>query len=173
MFFWKNEDGKEIVFYTGDAQPSNPEAAYALADKALEIGQNLGADTVLTVGAYITGEVSREPRVFGTATDKELLREFEEIGVSQINEGSVTWMNGLLVGLSKLRNMKAIFISGETSGFNVDARAARAVLQVLSKKLGFPIDLTELDLRAVESDHLKSMGAKKERAQQDKRGYIG
>ena len=173
MFFWKDGGGKEVVFYTGDAQPSNPEAAYALADKALEIGQNLGADTVLTVGAYITGEVSREPRVFGTATDKELLREFEAIGVSQINEGSVTWMNGLLVGLSKLRNMKAIFISGETSGHIVDARAARAVLQVLSKKLGIPIDLTELDLKAAESDHQKSMGAKKERAERDKRGYIG
>jgi len=173
MFFWKDGGGKEVVFYTGDAQPSNPEAAYALADKALEIGQNLGADTVLTVGAYITGEVSREPRVFGTATDKELLRELEAIGVSQINEGSVTWMNGLLVGLSKLRNMKAIFISGETSGHIVDARAARAVLQVLSKKLGIPIDLTELDLKAAESDHQKSMGAKKERAERDKRGYIG
>jgi len=173
MFFWKDGGGKEIVFYTGDAQPSNPEAAYALADKALEIGQNLGADTVLTVGAYITGELSKEPRVFGAATDKELLREFEAIGVSQINEGSVTWMNGLLVGLSKLRNMKAIFISGETSGYIVDNRAARAVLQVLSKILAIPIDLTELDLKAAESDHLKSMGAKKERVEQDKRGYIG
>ena len=73
MFFWKDGNGKEVILYTGDAQPSNPEAAYALADKALEIGQTLGADIVLTVGAYITGEFSKEPKVFGTSTDKELL----------------------------------------------------------------------------------------------------
>lgn len=83
-------------------------------------------------------------------------------------------MNGLLVGLSNLRNMKALFLSGETSGYIVDASAARAVLRVLSQKLGIPIDLTELDLRAKESEHLiKSMEAKHGRAEKDETGYIG
>jgi uncharacterized protein (TIGR00162 family) len=174
MFCWMGGDGKDIVLYTGDAQPANPEAAYALADKALEIGQSLGADTVLTVGAYITGEFAGEPKVFGTGTDKELLKELEVMGVSPINEGSITWMNGLLVGLSKLRNMKGIFLSGETSGYIVDAGAARAVLRVLSKKLGIPIDLTELDLKARESERLvKSMKALKGRDEKDETGYIG
>ena len=176
MFYWKNGNGngKDILFYTGDAQPANPEAAYALADKALEIGQSLGAETVLTVGAYITGEFSGEPKVFGTGTDKELLKELEAMGVSPITEGSITWMNGLLVGLSKLRNMKAVFLSGETSGYIVDAGAARAVLRVLSKKLDIPIDLTELDLKAKESEHLlRSAEAMKGRAGKDETGYIG
>ncbi len=174
MFYSKGGNGNDILLYTGDAQPANPEAAYALADKALEIGQSLGANTVLTVGAYITGEFSSEPKVYGTGTDKELLRELETMGVLPINEGSITWMNGLLVGLSKLRDMKAVFLSGETSGYIVDAGAARAVLRVLSKKLGIPIDLTELDLKAKESDHLlKSAEAMKERAGKDETGYIG
>ncbi len=174
MFYWKNGNGKDILFYTGDAQPANPEAAYALADKALEIGQSLGADTVLTVGAYITGEFSSEPKVFGTGTDKELLKELETMGVSPIREGSITWMNGLLVGLSKLRDMKAVFLSGETSGYIVDAGAARAVLRVLSKKLGIPIALTELDLKAKEYEHLlKSAKLMKGRAEKDETGYIG
>lgn len=125
MFYWKGNNGNDIILYTGDAQPATPEAAYVLAEKALEIGQSLGVDTVLTVGAYVTGQFSGEPKVFGTGTNKELLKELEEIGVSPISEGSVTWMNGLLVGLSKLRNMKALFISAETSGYIVYASAAR------------------------------------------------
>ncbi len=174
MFFWANGNGKDLLLHTGDAQPTNPEAAYALADKALEIGQSLGADTVFAVGAYITGEFANEPKVFGTGTDKELLKELQAIGVSPISEGSITWMNGLLVGLSKLRNMKAVFLSGETSGYIVDASAARAVLRVLSQRLGIPIDLTELDLRAKESMHLiKSMEAKQGRPEKDETGYIG
>lgn len=174
MFYWKGGNGNDILFYTGDAQPDNPEAAYTLADKALEIAQSLGTDTVLTVGAYITGEFSSEPKVFATGTDKDLLKELEIMGVSPISEGSITWMNGLLVGLSKLRNMKAVFLSSETSGYIVDAGAARAVLRVLSKKLGISIDLTELDLQAKESEQLlRSAEAMKGRAGKDETGYIG
>ncbi len=174
MFSCTNGNGRDIILYTGDAQPANPEAAYALADKALEIGQSLGADTVLTVGAYITSEFPKDPRVFGTGTDKELLKELEATGVSLISEGSITWMNGLLVGLAKLRNMKAIFLSGETSGYIVDARAACTLLRVLAQKLGVQIDLTELDQRAKESEHLvKSMQAAQGRAEKDETGYIG
>ncbi len=177
MFFWKNRDGgRDIVLYTGDAQPSNPEAAYALADKALEIGQSLGADAVFTVGAYITGEFANEPRVFGTGTEKELLKELEPMGVLPIDEGSITWMNGLLVGLSKLRNLKAVFLSGETSGYIEDARAAKAVLRVLGQKLGIKIDLAELEQKAKESEPLvKSMEEmqSRARAEKDETGYIG
>jgi len=173
MFYWvSNNGGRDLVLYTGDVQPSNPEAAYALAEKALEIGQSLGAGLVLTVGAYITGEFSKEPKVFGTATDKELLKEFEGIGVTRISEGNITWMNGLLVGLSLLRNLKAIFLSGETSGYIVDAKAARAVLQVLGRKLEIPIDMSELERRATESETLvKSMKEIQDRG--DETGYIG
>jgi hypothetical protein len=177
MYFWTKEDGgRDIILYTGDAQPVNPEAAYGLADKALEIGKSLGVGTVITVGAYITGEFVSEPRVFGTGTDKELLREFKAAGVSLINEGSVTWMNGLLVGLSKLRDLKAVFLSGETSGYVADARAARAVLMSLSEKMNLKIDLGELEKKAEENEPLvKSMVEMQARARAEKSetGYIG
>jgi uncharacterized protein (TIGR00162 family) len=177
MYFWTKEDGgRDIILYTGDAQPVNPEAAYGLADKALEIGKSLGVGTVITVGAYITGEFVSEPRVFGTGTDKELLRELKAAGVSLINEGSVTWMNGLLVGLSRLRDLKAVFLSGETSGYVADARAARAVLMSLSEKMNLKIDLGELEKKAEENEPLvKSMVEMQARARAEKSetGYIG
>jgi len=173
MYYWNGGNESDIILYTGDAQPKNPDAAYALADKALEIAQSLGAETVLTVGAYITGEFSGEPKVFGTGTDKESLRELEEMGVKAISGGSITWMNGLLVGLSKLRSMRAVFLSGETSGYIVDAGAARALLRVLSKKLRIPIDLTELDLKAKESERMAKSLATKAQAEKDEAGYIG
>jgi len=176
LFFWTNETGdRDILLYTGDTQPVNPEAAYALAEKALDIGQSLGADIVFTVGAYITGQFSKEPRVFGTGTDKDLVKELETMGVSPINEGSITWMNGLLVGLSRLRNLKAIFLSGETSGYIVDAGAARAVLRVLSQRLSLKLDLTELEQKIKESEPVvKSMEQMQGRGRErDEVGYIG
>jgi uncharacterized protein (TIGR00162 family) len=167
-----NNGARDLILYTGDLQPSNPEAAYALAEKALEIGQSLGAGLVFTVGAYVTGEFPKEPKVFGTATDKELLEEFEGIGVTRISEGNITWMNGLLMGLSRLRNLKAIFLSGETSGYIVDAKAARAVLRVLGRKLEIPIDMSELEPQAAKSEALvKSMKEIQDKANET--GYIG
>ena len=104
----------------------------------------------------------------------ELFKDFEAIGVQPIKEGSITWMNGLLVGLSKLHNLKGIFLSGETSGYIVDPRAAGAVLKVLGQKLGFQIDLTELERNAAESEPLvKSMKEMQDRAAKDETGYIG
>jgi uncharacterized protein (TIGR00162 family) len=177
LFYWTNANGAhDLLLYTGDAQPTDPEAAYELADRALEMGKTLGAELVFAVGAYITGEFAREPRVFGTGTDPGLLGEFEKIGVSPIKEGSITWMNGLLVGLSKLRGLKAVFLSGETSGYVVDALAARAVLRILSEKLGLPIDTAELEQMAKQSEPMiKSMQEiqARARAENDDMGYIG
>jgi uncharacterized protein (TIGR00162 family) len=174
LFYWTNTSrGRDVLLYTGDAQPANPEAAYELADRALDTGQSLGVDLVLAVGAYITGEFTNEPKVFGTGTDREVLAEFEKVGVSRIKEGSITWMNGLLVGLSKLRGLNAVFLSGETSGYVIDALAARAVLKVLSKNLGLQMDLAELEQMAKESQStIKALQAKA-RAENENSDYIG
>jgi proteasome assembly chaperone (PAC2) family protein len=85
-------------------------------------------------------------------------------------------MNGLLVGLSKLRNFKAVFLSGETSGYIVDARAARAVLRVLGRKLGIQVDFAELEKQVKESEPLVKSMKKMQggtRADKDETGYIG
>ncbi|HLE64916.1 MAG TPA: PAC2 family protein, partial [Candidatus Bathyarchaeia archaeon] len=46
-----------------------------------------------------------------------------------------------------------LFLSGETSGFMVDPRAAVVILRVLAKKLGLQIDLTELEGQAKEIEN--------------------
>jgi len=174
LYFWKNPDsGHDIIFYTGDAQPSNPEAAYALADKALEIGQSLGAETVYTVGAYVTGEFKKDPKVYAGGTDKDLVASFEAKGVTKIDEGSITWMNGLLVGLSKLRKMNSVFLSGETSGQIIDVPAAVAVLKVLCDTLSLQIDFSELKDKAKKFEQLGEAAKQRVRSERNESGYIG
>jgi proteasome assembly chaperone (PAC2) family protein len=57
-------------------------------------------------------------------------------------------MNGLLVGLAKLRGMHGISLLGETSGYIIDANASKAVLTVFAKMLNLKIDMTRLTERA-------------------------
>ena len=71
-----------------------------------------------------------------------------------MSQGNITWMNGLLFGLAKLRGMDGCFLSAETSGYSVDTKAARGVLLALTKVLGITIDMTRLDERAKEIEKL-------------------
>ncbi len=176
MYFWRNPDhGPDLVLHTGDAQPSSPEAAYSLAEKALEIASSVGVRQMITVAAFITGEFVEEPKLHVTGTDLELIAEVQALGAVPIKEGNITWMNGLMVGLAKLHGIRAAFISGETSGFIVDAKAAKAILQLVSKRLGITVDTKALDEQAKETQTMvRSLEEFREKAKQqtEGKGYI-
>ncbi|MBI4257345.1 MAG: proteasome assembly chaperone family protein [Thaumarchaeota archaeon] len=153
LHYWKNpEGGSDLILYTGDAQPVTPEAEYEFADRVLELSSSLGAKNVYTLAAYITGNFVEHPKVFGTATDKETAQMLSSMGVNLMTEGAITGMNGLLIGIAKIKNMKGVCLLGETSGYMVDPKAAQAVLESLSKILGIKVDLTTLEQRAKESE---------------------
>lgn len=163
FYYWLNNDesSHDLVLYTGDAQPILPEGAFRLSDAVVNLAQQLGVDTLVTVGAFITGRISDNPKVYGAASEKELVKELESLDVQIIDSGAVTWMNGLIPGLAKVRNLKGLFLSGETSGFMVDPRAAMIILRVLVRKLGLQIEMKELEEQAKEIDDALKKGIEK------------
>jgi len=84
-------------------------------------------------------------------------------------------MNGLIPGLAKVRNLKGLFLSGETSGFMVDPRAAMIILRVLVRKLGLQIEMKELEEQAKEIDDALKKGNEKasSEGQPHKSKYVG
>jgi proteasome assembly chaperone (PAC2) family protein len=82
-------------------------------------------------------------------------------------------MNGLIPGLAKVRNLKGLFLSGETSGFMIDPRAAMIILRVLIKKLGLQIDMTELEGQAKEIETALKQGGEKNSELSGSSEYIG
>jgi proteasome assembly chaperone (PAC2) family protein len=71
-----------------------------------------------------------------------------------MNNGSITGMNGLLIGVGKAKGITGICLLGETSGYVVDAIASKAVLEILSKILGFKLDMTSLNKKAQDTEKL-------------------
>ena len=175
LYYWiNNESEQDLVFYTGDAQPILPEGAFRLSEAVVNLAQKMGVETVVTVGAFITGKITENPRVYGAASELGLVKELQALDVKIIDSGAVTWMNGLIPGLAKMRNLKSLFISGETSGFMVDPRAAMIILRVLTRKLGLHIDMTELEGQAKEIDSaLKQTGGKPGTLDSGSSDYIG
>ena len=177
FYYWINADGSshDLVLYTGDAQPILPEGAFRLSEAVVNLAEQLRVDTLVTVGAFITGRISDNPRVYGAASQSDLVKELRSLGVKIIDSGAVTWMNGLIPGLAKVRNLKGLFLSGETSGFMVDPRAAMIILRVLVKKLGLQIEMKELEDQAKEIDDALKKGVDKGPSADDsgKAKYVG
>ncbi len=166
LYFSKNQDsGKDLIFYTGDFQPTSANAEYAVSEKILETVGQMGAKEVYTLAAYITGAFTEKPKVFGAATDVELIKRLEALGVVVTTEGTITGMNGLIIGLAKIRKMRGACLLGETSGYVVDAKASQAVLEVLAKMLGMRVDMTTLENTAKEAEgFVRSVEEMKKRA---------
>ena len=163
FYYWINDDqsSHDLVLYTGDAQPILPEGAFRLSEAVVNLAEQLGVDTLVTVGAFITGRISDSPKVYGAASGTDLVKELQSLDVQIIDSGAVTWMNGLIPGLAKVRHLKGLFLSGETSGFMVDPRAAMIILRVLVKKLGLQIEMKELEAQAKEIDDALKKGGEK------------
>ena len=175
FYYWiNNQPDNDLILYTGDAQPILPEGAYRLSEAVVNLAEKLGVDTVVTVGAFITGKITDNPKVYGAASQPELVKELESLDVQIIDSGAVTWMNGLIPGLAKVRNLKGLFLSGETSGFMVDPRAAMIILRVLIRKLGLQIEMKELEEQAKEiEDALKKGGEKATSLEASGSKYVG
>lgn len=175
IYYWVNSGSEQdLIFYTGDAQPILPEGAFRLSEAVVGLAEQLGVDTVLTVGAFITGKIAEQPKVYGAASDLELVGELKKLDVNIIDSGAVTWMNGLIPGLAKVRKLKGLFLSGETSGFMVDPRAAVIILKVLARRFGLQIDMAELEKQAKEIEEaLRKSGEKFGQAPSGSSEYIG
>ena len=143
-----------MMFLTGDSQPSNPDAEYLLAETILGIASRFSALHVYALAAYITGVFVQKPRVFCTASDMESLRNISTPNTAVMDGGAITGMNGLIVGLAKLKGMRGTCLLGETSGYVVDAKASRSLLEVLTARLGVEISMDALDARAKDTEML-------------------
>src|SRR5207247_9629214 len=106
FYYWLNTDqaSHDLVLYTGDAQPILPEGAFRLSDAVVNLAQRLGVETLVTVGAFITGRISDNPKVYGAASETDLVKELQSLDVQIMDSGAVTWKNGLIPGLANLRN---------------------------------------------------------------------
>ncbi len=150
--YYYNLDDKTILLLTADSQPIIPDEEYKLADAIFDIVSNI--DTVFTLAAYITGAFVKKPKVYATATDQAMLEEVKRLGVEIMDGGSVTGMNGIILGLARLRGIKGICLLGETSGYVVDANASQAVLRVLLDMLGIKVDMQDLEKRIKDTEPL-------------------
>jgi len=165
IYYWDSGDPeRNLLIFTGDAQPSSPQGNYEMALAVLKFAKKRGVTNVYTLAAYMTGQHSENPKVFCAATDSEISKVFEQFGAIIMDNGTITGLNGILVGLAKFMNMRGACLLGETSGYVVDAGAAKAALKLLTTVLAIKVNLDALEEKAKELNiFMKKMAEEVER----------
>ena len=157
LFYLKRPQRRGFIFFTADAQPSTQESEYALSEGVLDyLMMEHGVRELITLGAYVTGRSSEEAQVYAAGTDLRCASALDRMGCRLLNQGAVGGMNGLLVGLAKLKGICGYTLLGETLGDGFDGRAAQNVLKILMKFAGFEVSLERLQSRAKEAQEVQN-----------------
>jgi uncharacterized protein len=150
--------GSPLVVLTGDAQPQTGEGQWVLAEQVLARLEALGCKEIYTLGGYGTGTRVDEPEVLCAATDAATAKRLAKMGLRLPGEdapgGGIIGASGLFLGLAAQRGWTGACLMGETNGYLVDPKAARAVLEALGRVLGRPFDLSHLEETAGELDRV-------------------
>ena len=147
FYFWKNPAGKDLIIFIGDAQPAAK--GYQLANLVLDVARDFKGKGVYTFAAapahiYHT----RRPKILGATTRPVLIEKLMKEGVVPMNAGTISGLNGLLLGVARKRNMEGICLLGEIPVYTTpipNPKSAKAVLEVLVKLLGIEIDTSGLE----------------------------
>ncbi|MFC2174647.1 proteasome assembly chaperone family protein [archaeon] len=168
FYYWQAEKKaqKDLLFIVGDHQGSTPVSHYEITGKTLDIAEMYGSDLVYTLGGFATGHLPRKPKVFGAVTSKKLQKKLRTAGVTfEKTGGGIVGAAGLLLGMGKLRGMEGVCLMGETHGQIIDARSAKAVLEVLQKLLKVDVNLSRLEKRAKDTEKMIEKARKAEQQQ--------
>ena len=156
-FYAVDVDGRDVLVLSGDHQAGDGVGHYRLTDRVLDMAEAFGVERAFALGGVPTGELIEEYAVLGAATTDDLVTELEECGVEfRENEpaGGIFGISGLLLGLGERRGLPVGCLMGETSGYLVDPRSARTVLEVLQSLLDFEVDYATLEERAEEMEEV-------------------
>jgi proteasome assembly chaperone (PAC2) family protein len=139
----------KLMVFTGESQPQDPAELHRLCNMLLDYVQSIGKVTRLYgAGGYLREQVTGAPRVCGVVNKPELKKVLAKAGIDPVGNEitSITWFNGLILGLAAERGLDAIGLFGEIAETTVpQPLAAKTIISAFSKLEGISIDTKPLD----------------------------
>jgi hypothetical protein len=178
----------DLIFFIAQQQPGDGPTRYAQGQKAyemanlvLDVAEKFGCQRVYTSGAAVTQiHHTAKPRVWAVPNSQNLIAELKQydntILMSQIegrsDQGVITGLNGLMLGVAKKRGLEAICLMGEIPYYLQAApwpypKGSRSVLEVLVKILGI-----EVDPSASQSQALSKLDELAQKVEENIEGFL-
>lgn len=165
-FYSQRIKNQDLIFFIGQEQPAEGgiryaegKKAYKIANLVLDVAEKFGCKRVYTSGAAVSQiHHTTKPRVWVVPNKQSLIKEIKEyentVVMSEMegrrSRGTITGLNGLLLGVAKKRDLEAICLMGEIPYYLQGApwpypKGSKSVLELLAKILDVKIDLSQLD----------------------------
>lgn len=154
-----DSDTPDLVILVGDFQSVSSEGHFELVNAYIEVAKKFNVSRIYTLGGYGLGRLVEEPYVLGAANSKELVEELSDHGVRFDKGepgGGIIGASGLLLGVAQMEGIESACLMGVTSGYMVDPKSAKAVLDILMKSLKLEISMEALEERAKEMEKVVS-----------------
>ena len=172
LYYVKREDdGRDLIIWYGNTQALTTSGQYELCGKVLNIVEELGCRFVISLGGFKKDEVKGVPSVYTAATDEETLKEALSLAPGvRVMVGHIYGIAGIVVGLSRLRDLRSFALLIDTVGMYPDAVASRVALEILSKYLGLTLNLSEVEATTSQTKKLlESFGLVRNIAEEKKK----
>jgi uncharacterized protein len=139
----------ELLIFTGDSQPQEPSELYQLCNSLLDYAQNVGQiNRLYSAGGYLREQLTGSPQVCGVVSKPELKKVLDEAGIQVIgNEiNSITWFNGLILGLAADRTIDALGLFGEIADTTIpQPLAAKSIIKAFASIENISLHTKKLD----------------------------
>ncbi len=172
-FYFHRTGNRDIIFFTADEQPSESGRTYAEGSKAyimsnmvLDVAHKFGCRKIYTSGAAVAPlHHTARSRVWAVPNNENMLEEIKTYSNTVLmsgvegreGQGTITGLNGLILGVARRRNIEAVCLMGEVpvylQGFPFPyPKGSKSVLEVLSGALGITLDLGPINKMAEDSE---------------------
>lgn len=162
IYLSKQKKGPDIIIITGDVQAVTPEGQYEVNAMIFRLlKERFGVGFIYTIGGYTTGEgMPQKRRVFGNATSAAVVSRFKGTKIIFGQSKGLIWGSaGLIPAFARIGKVDAACLMGETAMLEVDAAAAKVVIEELSKVLQIKINTNNLDKIIKKTDEIiKQLG---------------
>ncbi len=138
-----------LLVFTGESQPQDPGQLYKLCNTFLDYAQKIGkVKKLYGAGGYLREQLTGAPRVCGVVNRTELKETLENAGIEFVGSeiSSITWFNGVILGVAAERGIDGIGLFGEIAESTVpQPLAAKSIVSAFSRLENIPLDTKPLD----------------------------
>lgn len=153
-YFLAVDEKNSIVIFTGENQPQEPVTVFKIANKVIDTVSQMGnIKMVISAGGYLPSEIGKGNAVYGVTTNSSSMNLLKLNNVKPLSAEvkSITWFNGVILGITKSKGIDGIGLFGEiVDTESPQYKAASNILKVMGKILKIEIETKELDDKIID-----------------------
>lgn len=151
FYYYKGKNSPDIIIFLGEIQPPL-EYAEALSLMIINFVKKYRVRLMFTFAAKPEAiDHKNDSEVWAASTQEGLTKDIQKTGLKILQEGQISGLNGIILGMAKKKGVKGICLLGEIPFYTVqieNPKATASILEAVNKYLKIDLNLSPLKERA-------------------------